>query len=246
MCEKMMPEVSDLYEVVDHTWPANRKISRVHWTLSQEPDGEKRVTAATSRVKKDIPDICVAEKGMFELDQNPLFMIREGDNKLDQILDEGAYKVIDAVNIYCISCEELSHPAPPMLSAFDIWEPLEIQKDIWAQHGTDRNRFAIMERAECIKTSLLMRCESHPAGAAYIGIYNGIAMVHALEILPSQRRKGVGAIALRQAAIWAIAQNAPFISGICTKENKAANALYASLKMRLMGGYNYRIKEETI
>ena len=69
-------------------------------------------------------------------------------------------------------------------------------------------------------------------------------MVRALKILPSQRRKSVGAIAMRNAAMWALAQNTPYISVICTKENKAANALYTSLKMLLVGGYYYRIKEE--
>ena len=70
-------------------------------------------------------------------------------------------------------------------------------------------------------------------------------MVHALEILPQQRRKGVGALAMRHAAIWALSQTAAHMSVIYTKENKAANALYASLKMRLVGGYHYRIKEDS-
>ena len=69
-------------------------------------------------------------------------------------------------------------------------------------------------------------------------------MVLALEILPSQRHKGVGAIAIHNAAIWAHAQNAADISVIRTKKNKAANALYTSLKMHLVEGYHYRIKED--
>jgi hypothetical protein len=50
---------------------------------------------------------------------------------------------------------------------------------------------------------------------------------------------------MRHAAIWALSQTAAHMSVICTKENKAANALYASLKMRLVGGYHYRIKEDS-
>lgn len=240
-----MPDLSDLYEVVDHTWPAHRKISCGSWLIRQGCGGGKRVSAATSQDKIDVPDISIAEKAMLELGQVPLFMIRDGDKKLDQMLDDGAYKFVDPVNIYCVSCKSILQSIPPRLSAFDIWEPLEIQKDIWAHGGIDRNRVSIMERADCTKTSILMRWDNHPAGAAYIGIYNGIAMVHALEILPSQRRKGVGTIAMRHAAIWARAQNASYISVICTKENKAAIALYTSLKMHLVGGYHYRIKEES-
>ena len=87
--------------------------------------------------------------------------------------------------------------------------------------------------------------DNDPAGAAYIGIYNGIAMVNAQEILPSQGCKGVGAIAIRHAEIWARAQNEPCISVIFEKENKAADVLYTSLKMHPVGGYHYRIKEES-
>ena len=119
-----------------------------------------------------------------------------------------------------------------------------MQKNIWEQGEIERNRVAVMKRAEYAKTRLLMRWNNHTAGTAYIGIHNEIAMVHALEILPSQRLKGVGAIAMRNAAMWALAQNTPYISFICTKENKATNALYTSLRMLLVGGCYYRIKEE--
>tara|TARA_B100000575_G_C22652312_1_gene400237 strand:- start:147 stop:380 length:234 start_codon:yes stop_codon:yes gene_type:complete len=75
-------------------------------------------------------------------------------------------------------------------------------------------------------------------------MHDGIAMVHALEILSSQQRKGVDAISVRNAAIWALAQNAHSRSVICVNKNKAANALYTSLRMRLVGGYHYRMREE--
>ena len=172
-------------------------------------------------------------------------MIRDVDKKLKQMLDENAYKYIDAVNSYCTSCNSILRSIAPGLSAFDIWESLEIPIYIWARLGFDKSRIAVMERADCTKTSLVMRCDNHPAEAAYIDIYNGIAMVHAQEILPSQRHKGVGAIAIRHAAIWARAQNAPYISVIFGKENKAANALYTSLKLHPVGGYHYPIKEES-
>ena len=44
------------------------------------------MSAATLQNRIDIPDISIAEKGMLELGQDPLFMIRDGDQKLDQIL----------------------------------------------------------------------------------------------------------------------------------------------------------------
>ena len=62
------------------------------------------MSAASCHHKTDIRDISIAEKGMREIGQDPLFMIRARDKKLDQILDEGSYKIIDEANIYCTLC----------------------------------------------------------------------------------------------------------------------------------------------
>ena len=49
---------------------------------------------------------------MREIGKDLLFMIRARDKKLDQILDEGSYKIIDEANIYCTLCKDLSYPSP--------------------------------------------------------------------------------------------------------------------------------------
>jgi GNAT superfamily N-acetyltransferase len=103
-----------------------------------------------------------------------------------------------------------------------------------------------MDRTKGAKSSILIRWDNHPAGSAFVAVSNKIAMVHALEILAHQRRKGVGVWAMRQAALWAQEQGAHWISAICTKENTGANALYSSLDMQLVGGYHYRIKKDKI
>jgi GNAT superfamily N-acetyltransferase len=69
-------------------------------------------------------------------------------------------------------------------------------------------------------------------------------MVHALEVLPHQRRKGVARWAMRQAAFWAQSQSATTLTVLCTQENFAANQLYGSLGMQLVGQYHYRTKKE--
>ena len=112
-----MPDLSDLYEVVDHTWPADRRIPCGSWLLRQGCGGGKRVSAATLQHRIDIPDLSISEKGMPELGQNPLSMMRDGDKKRDQLLDGGAYKFVDAVNIYCTSCKLILRSTSPK-SAF--------------------------------------------------------------------------------------------------------------------------------
>ena len=68
-------------------------------------------------------------------------------------------------------------------------------------------------------------------------------MIHALEVLPHQRRQGVAGRIMRAAAIWAEEQGAHTISLIVTQANAGAGALYASLGMSLVGQYHYRIQE---
>ena len=46
---------------------------------------------------------------------------------------------------------------------------------------------------------------------------------------------------MRRAALWAEAEGADWMSVLCTKANKGANKLYASLGMTAVGEYHYRI-----
>ena len=91
------------------------------------------------------------------------------------------------------------------------------------------------------RTGLLGRLNEKPGGAAFAAIHRGVAMVHAIEVLPDQQRQGMGAWLLRAAAFWAVEQGADVLSLICLESNTAANALYASLGMQVVGHYHYRI-----
>ena len=56
-----------------------------------------------------------------------------------------------------------------------------------------------------------------------------------------QRRQGVGANILRKAARWAQDNGAAVLSLAVTRANTGANALYASLGMRPVDKYHYRV-----
>jgi ribosomal protein S18 acetylase RimI-like enzyme len=89
---------------------------------------------------------------------------------------------------------------------------------------------------------MISRWNDKPAGASFLAMHEGIGMVHSLEILPHQRRQGVARFLMQRAAIWVQQRGGSHLSVICTSENEAANALYASLGMRLVGHYHYRQK----
>lgn len=69
-----------------------------------------------------------------------------------------------------------------------------------------------------------------------------VAMVHAFELLPPRRRKGMDLWTMRAAAIWARDQGAETLSVMCTRQNAAAVGLYTSLGMTAVEGYHYRLK----
>ena len=187
-------------------------------------------------------ELPLAETAMAALGQTPLVMVRQSELRLDAMLGAAGYAVIDPVNIYAAPVSDIATRRPPRLTTFVIWEPLEIMRDIWAAGGIGPGRLAVMERATCPKTGVFGRADNRPAAAAYVGLHDGVAMLHALEVLPRHRRAGLGRHMMVEAAFWARAQGASHISVVCTKANRPANALYHSLGMTLVGDYHYRIK----
>jgi ribosomal protein S18 acetylase RimI-like enzyme len=101
-----------------------------------------------------------------------------------------------------------------------------------------------MARAAGPKTTVLGRVHDTPSGTAFGAIYDGTAMLHAIETTHAFRRQGLGRHMIRALAFWAQERDAHTISLLVTKANVAANALYTSLGMTPVGGYHYRIHPE--
>lgn len=227
-------------DVVDGTWPAARYERCGPFQLRQGQGGGSRVSAANLVGDVADGDIEAAEQMMLAMGQKRIFCLRPGDEALDAQLAQRGYTVLDPVNIYTCPVEHLTDLPIPHVKVFEIWEPLAIMREIWAQGGIGPERLAVMERAPGPKTGLLLRQSDQPAGTGFIAIDNGIAMVHALEILPAHRRRGLGRWAMRAATFWALDNGAHTLSVICTKANDGANALYRSLGMQIVGEYHYR------
>lgn len=242
------PDIQALYDVLDATWPAAHTTELGPWLIREGQGGGQRVSAATARqpVKADeLQDAIVdAEAAMDALGQPRLFMIRRGDDPLDTALDERGYAIHDPVNAYLAPVAPLAAERPPRVTALLAWEPLAIMLDIWAAGGIDPGRIAVMHRAPEPKTGLIGRLNDHPAAAGFCAIHDGIAMIHALEVLPHQRNQKMGRYAVREFAHWAEQHGASHISLMVTQANTAANALYTSLGMGIVGEYHYRLKKE--
>jgi len=230
----MTPDAARLYEVCEGTWPPAHQHHVDGWTIREGAGGGKRVSAATGS-----GDIAQAEAAMRGLGQTPLFMIRESDEVLDTALEARGYARIDEVVLYVAPVTLLTVTKIPPVTCFTIWEPLAIMAEIWAQGGVGPARLAVMNRAKH-KTAILSRWNEKPAGTAFAGIHDGVAMVHAVEVLPHQRKQGVAQWMMRAAAFWAQQEGATHLAVLCVTENIAANALYTKLGFEAVGTYHYR------
>lgn len=237
----MTPATIDWTRIIDSTWPAAQIIQHHKFTIREGQGGGSRVSAATANRALSDEDLSAAEQAMRAMDQPCLFMIRPGEEALDQQLEVRGYRVLDPVNIYRCDARLLTDQAIPRVTVFTIWEPLAIMHEIWERAGIGPARLAVMARAGGPKTGLLMRRKDTPAGAGFVAMHEDLAMVHALEILPEHQRQGLGQWAMRASAFWALDNGARTLSVICTKANEGANALYRSLGMEIAGTYHYRV-----
>ncbi len=230
----MTPEA--LSQVMETTWPPARVWRESAFTFRDGAGGGKRVSAASCE-----GDWTAADLARLEACAQPLVLIRPADAELDAALEARGWRVVDPVVAYAAPVAALGAELQP-LAAFAHWPPLAIAATIWAEGGIGPARLAVMERVQGPKTALLARHEDRPSGVAFIACHGAEAMLHALEVRPLQRRKGVGETLLRAAANWAATQGCERLSLVVTERNVAARALYARIGMQVVGQYHYRMK----
>jgi GNAT superfamily N-acetyltransferase len=233
----------DLAPVIAATWPAATIRAEGPFALPKGAGGGQRVSAARlsdpSAADATEQDIDLAIIGLKDMGQPPLFMVLDHQTDLDARLAARGFGLRDATLALTIPCADIAAP-PPAVTCFEIWPPLAIQAEIWAAGGIGPERLAVMDRAEGPKISFMGRAQDRPAGSAFVAIHNGIAMLHALEIRPIFRRRGLAQVMMRAAAQWALAQGAGTLSVLVTLENQPAQGLYASLGFTAVGQYHYR------
>jgi len=229
-----------LAEVTEATWPPAATHRHGPWLIREGHGGGQRVSAASAIGNWTEADIPTAEAAMRALGQSPLFVLRPTDAALDTALAARGYLHHDPVVAYAAPVADLAAIDPPFLTSFPHWPPLAVACQIWEQGGIGPARIAVMNRVTGPKTAILGRTGDRAAGTAFTAIHRNVAMLHALETAPDQRRKGCAHNILRAAAIWARDHGADTLSVLVTERNTAARALYASLNFVVVGQYHYR------
>ena len=228
-----------IFAALDATWPPARSFEVGPWIIREGAGGGQRVSAATLNGDACAEDVVEAESAMRAIGQQPLFMIRHEETTLDGWLTKRGYEVVDPVAIYSADVSSLAQPVKPA-TILPAWPPLAIQSEIWAAGGVGESRLAVMRRATIEKTALLGRQGDRAVATTFVARHGGIAMLHALEVMPAARRRGVGATMMMAAANWAALHGATTLALMVTRDNTPANALYRSLGMSEVGQYHYR------
>ena len=236
---------AEVFAAVATTWPPATAERVGDFMVPQADAGGNRVSAARLFDATRIAgaELLQAEATMTAQGRAPLFQVLDHQTPLSAALDQRGYITRDATDILVIEAETLA-AVPPPVTVVGVWPPLAIRVELWDAAGSGAPRRAGMARADGPKTSFFGRINDKPAGAAYVGIHDDIAMLHALEVAPGARRRGLAAIMMRAAADWAQNNGATWLSVLVTQENESAQALYASLGLRRVGTYVYREKSE--
>lgn len=221
-----------LLPALQETWPARATVDAGGFVLRVGQSG-KRLTCATPM---GAPDIAAAEARFATLGQRPLFLLTPEDAALDQSLKAKGYTIADEVSFYQAPCAALAAELPPV-RVFAHWPPLAIQAEIWG----DADALAAMARVQSAKTTLLGRLNDRAAGCGFVALSGAVAMLHALTVLPAQRRQGLARNMITEAATWAQSQGAHHLALAVSRSNHAAIALYHSLGMQPAGQYHYRV-----
>lgn len=233
------PDAPEIFGALDATWAPDRFIDAGPWRLREGKGGGQRVSAATARAAVIDADIPAAEAGMRDLGQHPIFMIRKGQDELDDWLARRDYEVVDPVSAYAAPLDAMARPLDPA-AAMPAWPPLSVQDEIWSECGIGPARRAVMQRSPVEKTAILGRSGDAPAGTAFVGVSGRIAMIHALEVLQLFRRRGVGARIVAGAANWALSRGAEWLVLVVVSANAPAISLYEKHGMSCSTRYHYR------
>ncbi|MEL6205355.1 MAG: GNAT family N-acetyltransferase [Pseudomonadota bacterium] len=233
---------AELFAALEATWPPAAWHDAPGWRVPEGRGGGNRVSAA--RPVTEVPDIDAMARIQDQIGQERLVQVRRGHEVLDAALEAAGYTSRDAT-LGLVAPVDAVAAEPPRVTAFEVdWPMAEIGREIWAGGGIGPARVAVMDRVQGPKCAFLGRVDDQPAAAAFVACHGPIAMVHALEVLPQHRRKGVARHLMQAMALWALREGASRIGCFVTENNVAARTLYAGLGLGVETAYHYRVQTE--
>ncbi|WP_128254820.1 GNAT family N-acetyltransferase [Falsirhodobacter deserti] len=201
------------------TWPPARMWRQGPWMLRDGAGGGGRVSAATL-------------EGEYDGAPPPLVMVRGDEARLDAALADLGYTVEDESVTYCAPVGGLAGAS----RAVAEWPVPDVTLAMWALSGkVGPPRLAVMDRVAGRKCVI-----AEEGGAGFVALNGDLAVLHALEVAQTHRRRGIARDLLRGAALWAQQQGAAQLALVVTTANHPARALYVAAGMTECGRYHYR------
>jgi N-acetylglutamate synthase len=233
---------ADLAAAFEATWPAAETCRCGGFLVGRGLGAGGRVSSARAVGAWTDGDIAAAEAQHAAWGQPPLFRAWDDESGLIEALAVRGYQATTPTLVMAAPVVALTDRPLPPVTAFAVWPPLAIQRQIWGAGGIDRARQAVMERAPQPKAALFGRIRDRAAGAGFVAMHGTVAMVHAVEVLQDFRRQGLAGWLMRQAAFWARDAGATRLGVAVTVANTAAQAAYAGLGFNRAGRYTYHAR----
>jgi N-acetylglutamate synthase len=232
-----------LARAFEDTWPAAEYADAGGFRVGRGLGAGGRVSSARAVGRWSKTHIPAVEAIHRRWQQQPMFRVPDTDDGLTGALQDAGYRRETPTVIMQAPVAALTGQPIPYLTTFAIWPPLAIQRDIWAAGNIDPMRQAVMDRVPAPKTAILGRIDDRAAGAAFAAVAGEVAMVHAVEVLPAFRRRGLAGWLMRQAAQWAADHGATRIGLAVSRANGGARATYDRLGFTEVAGYAYYAKD---
>ncbi|WP_374298501.1 GNAT family N-acetyltransferase [Paracoccus sp. (in: a-proteobacteria)] len=231
-----------LARAFEDTWPAAEYADAGGLRVGRGLGAGGRVSSARAVGTWRPDDIGAAEAIHRGWHQQPMFRALDDDTRLIDALRAAGYRRETPTAIMEAPLSTLTGQPIPPLTTFAIWPPLAIQRDIWAAGNINPARQAVMDRVAGPRTAILGRIDDRAAGAGFAALLGEVAMVHAVEVLPQFRRRGLAGWMMRQAAAWAADRGATRIALAVSRANTGARAIYDRLGFVEVAGYAYYAK----
>lgn len=226
-------------EAFESTWPAAEYADAGGFGVGRGLGAGGRVSSARVIGPWTTDDIRRVEEINKGWDQSSMFRVLNDDTRLATALQQMGYRSEKPTVIMSAPLDRLTDQDIPPITAFAVWPPLAIQREIWAAGNIGPARQAVMDHVALPKTSVLGRTDDRAAGAGFVAIDNQVAMIHAVEVLAEWRRRGLAGWMVREAAFWARDNGATRMGLAVTRGNAGAIAAYQGLGFQEIAGYSY-------
>ncbi len=227
----------DAKRLLAATWPPAGTREAGGFLLRRGEGGGRRVSSALLTAQEW--SVEAAEAAMESWGQRPCFQIWPGEEGLDADLAQRGYGLCDPTLVLEASAGNLVLEACDERTIF-CEAPLASMEEIWHAGGIGAARLGVMARVAAPKVWIMGRAGDRAAGCAFVVVADAVAGLHALEVMPSARRRGLGARMTRAAATWARAQGAETLSLAVRAGNTAARTLYEGMGFTETARYHYR------